>query len=226
MKKVILKSSLCLLSVLSLTACSSVWNNGDDTFVVSERHPIAVDSQVVTMTLDSDPSLNDLSNIDRARLKAFAHSFLQNGHGSLTITAPDGSQRDAGVQEKVADIRKHLHNLGVSYAQMTGATYRAPGDGSQGELVMSYTHYVATPSPCGEWSGEFSQNTKNLPYKNFGCSDQNNLAAMIADPRELIEPSTLDPRDATARVRAVEAFRAGEVTSSVTDDNIDAEVAN
>ncbi len=214
------------LSATLLTACNAVWNGEGDNPTIAERHPIAVDSQVVTMTLDIDPTTNELSSIDRSRIKAFALAFMQNGHGTLTVTAPTGGGDDLVGQETSSDIRKHLFNLGVPYEAITGASYRAGGSGGEREVVLSYTHYVATPSPCGIWDSEFKHNYKNVVHPNFGCADQNNLAAMIADPRDLIEPAASTPVDAAQRVRGVRTFRSGEVTSRERDDTIETNVTN
>ncbi len=214
------------VSAILLSACSSVWNGAGDNPTVAEKHPIAVDSQVVTLTLDVDPSTNELSSVNRSRLKAFAHQYMQNGHGPLTITAPSGGFDDRVGQETSSDIRKELFAVGVPWDAITGATYRAGGRGSERELVLSYTHFVATASPCGIWNSEFKHTYKNIAHPNFGCADQNNLAAMIADPRDLIEPATSTAPDAAQRVRGVQTFRSGEVTSRERDSDIDSNVSN
>ena len=216
-----------VVSVSSLvSACGAAWNGANDTLSVTDRHPIAVDSQVVTLTIDVDPSVNEIRDIDRARLNAFANAYLVKGHGPITVTAPSGGRDDLVAQELAADVRQLLNDGGVSYEQMTGASYLANGAGNERQVVLSYTSYVATPSPCGVWTSEIKNRYKNLPHPNFGCADQNNLAAMIADPRDLIVPADEAPADATARVRAIEAYREGEVTASERDGDIETDIAN
>ncbi len=213
-------------SVMLLSACNTVWNGAGDNPSVAERHPISVDSQVVTLTLDVDPSSSELSAVDKARIKAFAYSYLSSGHGPVTVTAPTGGADDNVGQETSADIRQYLYDLGVSYDSMTGASYRAGGSGADRQLVLSYTHYVASASPCGIWTDELKSKYKNVAHPNFGCADQNNLAAMLADPRDLIAPANGSPSDATSRVRAIEAFRDGTATANERDETIDATVVN
>lgn len=227
MKNVFLKTALITSATIVLSACSSsLWNTAGSNPSVAERHPISVDSQVVTMTMDIDPTLNDLSDINRARLKAFGLSYLNGGHGPITVTAPSGGADDLVGQEMAADVREVLHNLGVSYADMTGASYRAGGQANDRQLVVSYTKFVATPSPCGIWNEEMMPRYKNISHPNFGCADQNNLAAMVVDPRDLIEPQPDGPVDTAARVRSIEAYRSGENTASERDGDIETNVAN
>jgi len=214
---------LASVAVAALSAgCSSVFNGPEHALSIAEEHPIAVDSQVVTLTVELDGTLNDLSAVDKARIRAFTDAYLRNGHGTLTVTAPSGAANDRDGQRIAADIRKHLYDLGVDWSRITGATYRS-GE-SRRQLILSYAHYVATAPACGNWTR--SRDFRNLRSPNFGCATQNNIAAMVSDPRDLVQPADGAPADATARIRAMNAYRAGEVTASQTDSAIQAEVSN
>ena len=225
MSSTIFKSSLALSALLLSTACSTALNGPENAETIAEMHPIAVDSQVVTLTIDSDPSTTDISQMDKARLRAFAATYMRKGHGPLTVTAPSGTSEDFDGQEMASDIRKALHEAGVPWSAISGATYRTGGDNGQ-QLIVSFTQYVATPSSCGDWSGIRKRDYKNLRSPNFGCATMNNFAAMIDDPHDLIAPSEADSTDAPARVRAIQAHRAGEVTITETDQAIQTRVQN
>lgn len=218
-------SNLAAVSALALCAagCVSGFNGPEHAMTVEQAHPISVDSQIVTLTIDADPTTTDLSSRDQARLRAFANAYLVNGHGPLTITAPSG-HADADGHEAAADIRKALNDAGVSWETLSGATYRTGGDAGD-ELIVSYTRYVATASECGVWSGVRKRDNRNLRSPNYGCATQNNIAAMLADPHDLIAPAAVSPRDATSTTRAIDAYRAGESTASAGEE-IDAQVAN
>ena len=192
---------------------------------IAQQHPIAVDNQVVSLTIKDDQSTDDISAIDKSRLSAFADAYLRYGHGPLTVTMPSGSENDPDSQEAASDIRKHLFAMGIPWSSMNGATYRTGNSGDR-DLIVSYTHYVATPSACGIWHGLREADRRNVRSPNFGCSTRNNLAAMVSDPRDLIEPSALTAPDAAGRIRGVNAFRAGEDTSSEVNDEINQQIAN
>ena len=218
-------SHLAVVSALALSAagCAAGFNGAEHAMTVEEAHPISVDSQVVTLTIDADATTTDLSDRDKARLRAFANAYLVNGHGPLTITAPSGFA-DADGHEAAADIRQALNDAGVSWESLSGATYRTGGDAGD-QLIVSYTRYVATPSECGIWSGVRARDYRNLRSPNYGCATQNNIAAMLADPHDLIAPAAIAPRDAMATTRAIDAYRSGETTSS-DGENIEAEIAD
>jgi len=226
MNRTVIKYSLVVSVLILSSACSSMFNGPEDTLTVAETHPISVDSQVVTLTIDADATTSDISGVDKARLRAFAVAYLREGHGALTVTAPSGTGDDLDGQEAASDIRKALHEAGVPWSAIAGATYRTGGGENGQQLIVSYTHYVATPSDCGDWSGLRMRDYKNLRTPNYGCATMNNYAVMIADPRDLITPADEQPGDATARVRAIEEYRAGNVTASETDQAIQTQVTN
>jgi len=212
-------------AAVAITGCAGAVNGSEQALSIAQAHPISVDSQIVSMTLKDDGASDDLSAVDKARLRAFADAYMRYGHGPLTITAPSGTSSDLDGQEAVADIRGFLNEHGVPWSSMSGATYRN-GEAGDRELIISYTHYVATPSACGVWNGMGEADRRNVRSPNFGCSTMSNLAAMIADPRDLVEPTTMTDPDSAIRIRGVNAFRAGEDTSSEVNSEINQEVAN
>lgn len=220
------KFKLPLLSAVCLTAaaCSSgPFNGPQHAATIAETHPIAVDSQVVTLTIATDATTTDLSSLDKARLRAFADAYMTNGHGPVTVTGPSGAGNDFDGHEASADIRKALNDAGVPWSAIHGATYRT-GDPAN-EIILSFTRYVATPSPCGVWAGMRERDYRNLRTPNMGCASMNNLAAMIADPHDLIAPAATDPRDGETVARAIRLYRAGELTGSAIDSKIEAEAS-
>lgn len=207
-----------------LSACSTLSNGESDAKTSAEEHPISVDTQVVTLTIPIENAAAGLSTTDRARVRAFADSYLRAGHGPVSVTTPTGSRGDAAAADAAADARAVLDASGVSASDVEAAAYRSAEE--KRELVLSYTRYVATPPACGDWSSPFKRDFKNLSTPNYGCATRNNLAAMIADPRDLVQPADETPADVAARIRAVGAYRRGERTSSETDADINTEIAN
>ncbi len=134
------------------------------------------------------------------------------------MTTPTGAEAAAG------NVRQVLYAAGVSNDAMVNADYRGVAE-SQGDVILSFTHYVATPSACGIWEGMRARDQRNMRSPNFGCAMQNNLAAMIGDPHDLIAPADMSYPDSQTRIRGVKAYRAGEVTSSATDSEVNAKIS-
>jgi pilus assembly protein CpaD len=207
-----IKKLLLAAAAISTVGCASQFNGQEQALTVVEEHPISVDSQKGTMTLADNSG--KLSELYSARLRAFAQSYLNNGHGVLTVTAPD--------DEDAAAVRDALNKSGVSLSSMVEAEYRG---GAQRDIILSYIHYVATPSACGVWEGLRERDYRNMRSPNFGCASQNNLAAMIGDPHDLIAPADMTSPDSTTRIQSVTKFRAGQDTSSQKNGELSTQVA-
>ncbi|NHK27964.1 hypothetical protein FF098_008620 [Parvularcula flava] len=209
-----------LIATSGLASCASPFNGEMQATTIEEQHPITVEQQVVTMTVAVDNSLSELSAIDKARVKAFADTYFTRGHGPVTITAPSGGgQIDFYGQQVVADIRDALYAEGLDYAAMQGASYRLSPEQSEPEVIISFSNYVASPSACGAWDEEYYRRSHNLRTKNFGCAQQNNLAAMVADPRDLVGQRRLGNPDAAREADVYGKYIRGEVTSSAAEES-------
>lgn len=209
----VMKKLLLAATAFASVGCATQFNGHEQALSVAEEHPISVDSQTVTMTLAQ--GARGLSELDDARLRAFADSYLVNGHGAVTVTTPNG--------EGSAEVRQALYKHGVSESLIVEAAYR--GDAASNDVILSYIRYVATPSACGVWEGMRERDYRNMRSPNFGCSAQNNLAAMIGDPHDLIEPAAMTDPDSATRIRGVTLFRKGEQTSSATDSAMETKVS-
>lgn len=214
--------ALCAAGALA-QGCSTLANGAADAKTTAEAHPIAVDTQIVTLTIAVDNAAAGLSTTDRARVRAFADAYLRNGHGPISVTAPTGARGDRAAADAAADARAVLDETGVSADAMESSAYRSAED--KRELVLSFTRYVATAPACGDWSSTLVSDFKNLNSPNYGCAMQRNLAAMVADPRDLAQPADETGPDATARTRMISAYRKGEKTVSETDAEIKAEIS-
>ena len=74
--------------------------------------------------------------------------------------------------------------------------------------------YVAEAPECGRWPSNLADESRNLPYPNFGCAQQRNLAAQIANPADLLGPRTVEPADAERRAVVFDRYRQGRTTGA------------
>ncbi|MEO1014733.1 MAG: CpaD family pilus assembly protein [Pseudomonadota bacterium] len=213
-------ASLAFLACAMAAGCGTFKNTAQDAISVAEEHPISVDSQVVTLTLTPTNGDAALSRLDAARVRAFAETYMRKGHGPISITEPDGAAFAAAF---ASNVEGALYDAGVSRDAIGHSSHQ--GSGSAGDaVILSYTHYVATPSACGVWQNIRRRDYKNQRSPNFGCASQNNLAAMIVDPRDLIAPQVESEPDSAIRIRGVRAFRQGEDTASERNGDIQVRV--
>ena len=74
---------------------------------------------------------------------------------------------------------------------------------------------VAEAGPCGQWPDDLGPSNdpshfENRPYWNLGCASQRNLAAMVANPADHIQPRAETPVYAAKRTFGAEKWRKGE----------------
>lgn len=61
---------------------------------------------------------------------------------------------------------------------------------------------------------DFRHNPQNLPTSGFGCAHQSNITLMAANPEDLSTPREMTPSDPIRSQRVLDAYRAGEDTTS------------
>ena len=67
---------------------------------------------------------------------------------------------------------------------------------------------------CPNWKSA-GLDSAALTDTNYGCAVNSNLAAMIADPLDLVHGKSSDLTDTNSAVRAIKAWREAEPTSKV-----------
>jgi pilus assembly protein CpaD len=177
---------LVTAAALSLGACKTLEENtritGWSVVDPNQRHPILVSQQPSRLVLKVGRGSYGLSASQRANLIGFAADF-RTGAGSnskLVIQAPSGGPNEVAAMQVVAEIRHILRESGFDETLVAVEAYHDDND-PQPPVRVSYLRYVAS-QPDG------------LNQQNFGCAAQKNLAAMVANPADL-----LGPRGETAR---------------------------
>ena len=61
-------------------------------------------------------------------------------------------------------------------------------------IRLNYPRISAVAGPCGVWPEDLGSSSKNKgyfenkQYYNFGCAYQRNMAAMVDNPSDLVQP--------------------------------------
>ncbi|MES1989428.1 MAG: CpaD family pilus assembly protein [Pseudomonadota bacterium] len=203
-----------LLTSLALAGCGGFNGVEEADFGPAYNHPISVQPDVPTLEISA---VNALSVEDRAALKGFVTAYKERGHGALTIATPSGSANTAIAMNVLVDVRDALAQAGVPADRVSYTPYRASGTDHAAPIVVSYKQFIAVASPCGDWSDSYSYNPDNTMTKNLGCATQNNLAALVADPADLVTPRVMTASDAQRRGEVFDKYRKGEITATDRD---------
>jgi pilus assembly protein CpaD len=200
------------VSLLALGACAQ----SKDTIYRANRMHTQIEAQEVTAELKIDTVVSGerLGDAERQAVKYFAAAFEHEGHGSVIISRPSNGPNDIAAMRAASDARAVLLAEGVNPARIAEGPY--DGSGSRAApLVLSYRTYEAVVPNCPDISHwDFAWTGTNSAQPSFGCAVAVNLAAMIADPSDLVGVQKLDPSDANRRSVVLTKYRNGEKTSA------------
>jgi type IV pilus biogenesis protein CpaD/CtpE len=89
-----------------------------------------------------------------------------------------------------------------------------PADYRQRHAILVGPQGAYLDHPCGQWPHDVGPadneiNAMNRPHWNHGCATQHNLAAIVANPNDLLQPRAEGPVDQTRRQTAITKYRAG-----------------
>ncbi len=170
------------------------------------NHPISVEPHYSSIKLNFSAPEAGLLPDDAARFDAFVADYLSRGSGSISVSAPQG----AGSTTALSYFGARLFALGVPRSRILVGTR----DDADARVEIGYIAYAAKTDPCGDWSDNVAMTYDNRTARNFGCAVQHNIAAQVADPRDLIEMRPTDPSDAARRGQVLDNYEKGKVTAA------------
>jgi pilus assembly protein CpaD len=213
--KVAGKLAVVLAVACGLTACADRTNKKAVSSIPSDNHPISASPKEAVLVLDGlteqrtrhDTALN-------ARVGAFTYDFVNRSSSTLQVLVGAGTADDAQATEIARDAVRVLVRHGVPASRMDVKVVSGTNSIKPGTVVMRYTQWVAKPPECGGVTENVAIDYDNLPTPNLGCSIQRNIAAMVANPRDLNQPEPVETREGAPGEAVMRHFRRGEETHS------------
>jgi type IV pilus biogenesis protein CpaD/CtpE len=74
----------------------------------------------------------------------------------------------------------------------------------------------ASVEDCGQWDMDSTETDYNLMMPNHGCAVQSNIAAMAANPRDLVRTRKMSRAAAEQRVKAINGLSGSATAASPT----------
>ena len=81
-----------------------------------------------------------------------------------------------------------------------------------GELHLVIHRYVASAPGCPNWTKPPGNDFDNTMHSDFGCATAANLAAMVADPHDLLIGRSMGPPSGEPALAAMQRYLAGKTT--------------
>ncbi|MBV9956663.1 MAG: CpaD family pilus assembly protein [Pseudolabrys sp.] len=179
-----------------------------------ERHPITLREGERTVEIFLGRNRGGLSPAQRADVLAFAQSWRRESTGGIVIEVPRSKPTDQAARDSLREIHSIFAASGVPTHGVRTRPYQ-PASVTLATIKLNYSKLTATAGPCGRWPNDLGPADdpaymENRPYWNLGCAHQRNLAAMIDDPTDLVQPRGETPANSNRRSVAIEKHRKGE----------------
>jgi pilus assembly protein CpaD len=162
------------------------------------RHPIHVGRRTETMAVAVPTGAGGLGADQAPEIRHFLDRYKADGSGPLRVSLPNAMNDRLNAAHTFRDVKDLIREAGIpARAVVTARHQTSPELGPT--LKLSYEQPAAVPPQCGDWSEDVGLNPERLPYPNHGCATQRNVALMVANPRDLVQPQAEDPRSSERR---------------------------
>jgi len=208
MKKTTLTACI-LTAILGLSACAAPSMSFQPT---SLRNPIKVAESIERLELYTRPNGLELSARDKLAVAQFLDGYGRSGEGPLFVNRPANAISAVGTQQAEAVIRGLMTQGGLNPNSVQTGQY-ASNPGLPAPVVVSYRTLRAIPANCAEMAS-VTDTFSNQPTAGFGCFQAANLAAMVTDPRQLLEPYAAGQPNAQRRQVVYDRYIQGEPTAA------------
>lgn len=207
---------LVAVAIACLAACSSGGRSADSAShaVPSDNYSLSAKPKEAVLVLENvsqqriahDPSL-------ASRVGAFTYDFGNRSSSPLQVLVGAGKVDDAAATDIAREAVRVLARQGIPSSRMDVKVISG-SNVKPGTVVMRYTQWVAVQPECGGITGNVSIDYSNGTTPNLGCSIQRNIAAMVADPRDLNQPAAIETPEGTPAGAVMTKFRRGEETKT------------
>lgn len=189
-----LAGTLALSLGLALAACGGAAT--DNRSLYSVKQPVVERSNY---TIDVATTADGLPRAEQQRLAGWLATMDLRYGDRVSIDDPVASY---AVREDVAQL---TGRYGVLVSEGSPVTAGAVGPG-QARIVLTRT--TAAVPGCPDWSANAEANEHNATYPDFGCATNGNLAAMVANPEDLIKGQEgTGETIVTTSTKAIDAYR-------------------
>lgn len=179
-----------------------------------ERHPITLKEANHSVEVFLTRNRGGLNPDQRADVLAFAQAWKHEATGGIVIDMPQGGPTDRAAADAMREIHSIFAASGVPGDSVYVRRYQ-PSRTALANIRINYSRLTAQAGPCGQWPKDLGPSANsgyedNRPYWNLGCATQRNLAAMVDNPADLVQPRGEQPAYQARRSVAIDKYRKGE----------------
>jgi pilus assembly protein CpaD len=196
------------------------------------RHPIAIQEANRSIVLFVGHARGGLSPSQRTDVAGLARSWVEEGTGMIVVDVPVSTSNARAAESAYREARAVLEAGGVPANAITQHRYTPDDPRTLATVRFSYPRMAAVAGPCGVWPADVGSSIANPTYRenksypNFGCAYQHNLAAMVANPADLVQPRPETPAYTVRRTEGFEKYRKGADTATTYSDGDKAKLSD
>lgn len=208
-----LAASVAMISVAAvLTSCAARPDRTTTSSVPDDyrtRHPITLAEVQHSLDVPIGTGERTLTTPLRDLVRGFAQDYLALSKSTVTIAVPSTSANAGAAHNVKGEIRKVLIDAGVKSNRIVLTSYDPAEISASAPIRLGFVAVTAITSDCGQWPSDLFGPTirDNTNWENFGCATQQNLAAQIANPADLVGPRGMTPIDAQRRAEVISIYR-------------------
>ncbi len=187
------------------------------------RHNIAIKEGPHTIELFIGVNRGGLNGEQRADVLAFANAWRRQATGGIVVDLPSGTRNAVAAANALHEVRAILSAAGVPPSVVAVRPFRPSDPGKLATMRLNYPTLVAEAGPCGLWPYDLGptfnrEHNENIQYWNLGCASQRNLAAMVDNKADLVQPRGEVPAYTGRRTTVLDKYHRGETTQTINPD--------
>lgn len=188
-----------------------------------QRHPIVLKEAPRTVDLFIGNRRGTLTGVQRAEVLSFAQAWWREGTGGVIIDVPSGTPNERSAAAALQEVRSILAGAGVPPEAVATRPNTAGDPRKLATMRLHYPKVTADAGPCGLWPYDLGptyhrEHYENREYYNLGCASQRNMAAMVENPADLVQPRSEIPSYTGRRTTVLDKHHRGEASGTVYPD--------
>jgi pilus assembly protein CpaD len=186
-----------------------------------QRHPIAIQEADQSVVIFVGHARGGLSASQRADVMGLAQTWLREGTGAINADVPVDTPNERAAADSLREIQALLGTAGVPPRGLVVRRIHPEDPRLMAAIRLTYSRIAAVAGPCGLWPEDLGPSIKdksyfeNKEYYNFGCAYQRNMAAMVDNPSDLVQPRPETPVYTQRRNVAFDKYRKGTTTTTI-----------
>lgn len=198
-----------IAACIGMAGLSACLQERPSIYEVEQKHPIVVNSEVVSLSMPINPWQPEIQPQDLRRLNALLNDFVRRGGGVLEISVVAPGKDSIFVLERANRVRRHAMRQGVLASEIHINSMRGGEKGDGKAIVISYERFSVNPVACGNGGIGSTRNNLNETHPNFGCTTQANIAAMVSNPSDLVRSRERTAADTRVSNKLINSYRGG-----------------